>query len=92
MRYELRPTDGFYQPTLLAHLEIAVRTQTDPAQMIPALRRAMLEVNPDLQTSSVQTMEQIVEESMGSQTFAAHMLEISAARRCWSRWLDSTGC
>jgi predicted permease len=73
---QLRPTDGFYQPTLLAHLEIAVRTQTDPEQMIPALRRAMLEVNPDLQTSSVQTMEQIVEESMGSQTFAAHMLEI----------------
>ena len=73
---QLRPTDGFYQPTLLAHVEIAVRTQTDPEQLIPALRRAMLEVNPDLQTSSVQTMEQIVEESMGSQTFAAHMLEV----------------
>ncbi|OAI56292.1 hypothetical protein AYO50_00760 [Acidobacteria bacterium SCGC AG-212-P17] len=73
---QLRPTDGFYQPTLLAHVEIAVRTQTDPEQLIPTLRRAMLEINPDLQTSSVQTMEQIVEESMGSQTFAAHMLEV----------------
>ena len=76
MRYATPPHRRLYQPTLLAHLEIAVRTQTDPEQMIPALRRAMLEVNPDLQTSSVQTMEQIVEESMGSQTFAAHMLEI----------------
>jgi ABC-type lipoprotein release transport system permease subunit len=76
---QLRPTDGFYQPTLLAHVEIAVRTQTDPEQLIPALRRAMLEVNPDLQTSSVQTMQQIVEESMGSQTFSAHMLEVFGA-------------
>jgi predicted permease len=76
---QLRPTDGFYQPTLLAHVEIAVRTQTDPAQLIPAVRRAMLEVNPDLQTSLVQTMDQIVEESMGSQTFAAHLLEVFGA-------------
>jgi predicted permease len=76
---QLRPTNGFYQPTLLAHVEIAVRTQTDPEQLIPALRRAMLEVNPDLQTSSIQTMDQIVEESMGSQTFAAHMLEVFGA-------------
>jgi putative ABC transport system permease protein len=73
---QLRPTDGFYQPTLLAHVEIAVRTQTAPEEFIPALRRAMLEVNPDLQTSSVQTMGEIVEESIGSQTFAAHMLEV----------------
>jgi predicted permease len=76
---QLRPTDGFYQPTLLAHVEIAVRTQTDPAQLIPAVRRAMLEVNPDLQTSSIQTMDQIVDESMGSQTFAAHLLEVFGA-------------
>jgi len=73
---QLRPTDGFYQPTLLAHVEVAVRTQTAPEEFIPALRRAMLEVNADLQTSSVQTMGEIVEESMGSQTFAAHMLEV----------------
>jgi predicted permease len=76
---QLRPTDGFYQPTLLAHVEIAIRTQADPVQLIPAVRRAMLEVNPDLQTSSVQTMDQIVEESMGSQTFAAHLLEVFGA-------------
>jgi predicted permease len=73
---QLRPTDGFYQPTLLAHAEIAVRTQTDPAQMIPTLRRAMLEISPDLQTSTIQTMDQIVDESMGSQMLAAHLLEL----------------
>jgi predicted permease len=76
---QLRPTDGFYQPTLLAHAEIAVRTQTDPAQFIPTLRRAMLEISPDLQTSTIQTMDQIVDESLGSQMLAAHLLELFGA-------------
>jgi ABC-type antimicrobial peptide transport system permease subunit len=44
--------------------------------MIPTLRRAMLEISPDLQTSTIQTMDQIVDESMGSQMLAAHLLEL----------------
>jgi len=75
---QLRATDGFYQPTLLAHVEIAMRTQTGPEQLVPALRRTMLEVNPDLQAGEIQTMEQVVEDSMGNQLLAAHLLEIFA--------------
>jgi putative ABC transport system permease protein len=75
---QLRATDGFYQPTLLAHVEIAMRTQTDPELLVPALRRTMLEVNPDLQAGSIQTMDQVVEDSMGNQLLAAHLLELFA--------------
>jgi predicted permease len=75
---QLRATDGFYQPTLLAHVEIAIRAQTAPEQLIPALRRTMLEVNPDLQAGEIQTMDQVVEDSMGNQLLAAHLLEIFA--------------
>jgi predicted permease len=75
---QLRATDGFYQPTLLAHVEIAMRTQTGPEQLVPALRRTMLEVNPDLQAGEIQTMEQVVEDSMGNQLLAAQLLEVFA--------------
>lgn len=75
---QLRATDGFYQPTLLAHAEIAIRAQTAPEQLVPELRRTMLEVNADLQAGDIQTMEQLVEDSMGNQLLAAHLLEVFA--------------
>jgi predicted permease len=75
---QLKPTDGFYQPTMQAHIELAIRTTNDPATFIPDLRRAMVEMNPDLQLSSFATMDQVVEDSMGSQLLAARLLELFA--------------
>ncbi|MGE5323457.1 MAG: ADOP family duplicated permease [Actinomycetota bacterium] len=75
---QLQFTDGFYQPTLQAHVEIAIRSLRDPRDLIPSLRRAMLELNPDLQAGDIETMDQIVEDSMGSQLLAAHLLELFA--------------
>ena len=73
---QLLPTDNFYQAALLIKAEIAVRTSAAPEQLIPELRKAMLEVNPDLQSSSIKTMDEIVEDSMGDQLLAAHLLEL----------------
>ena len=75
---QLKPTDGFYQPTLQAHVELAVRTTNDPANFIPDLRRAMVELNPDLKGSVFSTMDEVVETAMGSQVLAAHLLEFFA--------------
>jgi len=75
---QMRPTDGFYQPVLQAHVEMAIRTARDPETFIPELRRAMVEMNPDLRDSSFVTMDQIVEDAMGSQLLAAHLLELFA--------------
>jgi predicted permease len=73
---QLRPTDGFYQPTMLAHVELAVRTDRDPQTMIGDIRRALAAVNPDLQSSAFETMDQVVEDSIGSQLLTAHLLEL----------------
>jgi predicted permease len=75
---QLREGDGFYQPTMQAHIEVAIRTTRDPATIIPDLRRVMTEVSPDLEDSTIDTMEQVVEDSMGSQLLAANLLKLLA--------------
>jgi hypothetical protein len=75
---QLKETDGFYQPTMQVHVELAVRTVNDPAKFIPDLRSAMTEVSPDLKGSVFTTMDQVVEDSMGSQLLAARLLELFA--------------
>jgi predicted permease len=72
---QLRATDGFYQPTMRAHVEIALRSSRNARSLIPELNRAMRELNPDLAGSEIRTMDQIVEDAMGSQLLAAHLLE-----------------
>ncbi len=73
---QLRPTDGFYQPTLKAHAEILLRSSRDPRSLLPELRHALVEANPDLGDARIETMDQIVADSMGSQLLAAHLLEM----------------
>jgi len=75
---QLRAGDGFYQPTLQAHVELAIRTSSDPKMVIPDLRHVISEVNPDLEASVITTMDQVVEDSLGSQLLAAHLLEVFA--------------
>jgi predicted permease len=75
---QLREGDGFYQPTMQAHIELALRTTKDPRTIIADLRRVMTEVNPDLQSVTIDTMDQVVEDSLGGQLLAAHLLELFA--------------
>jgi predicted permease len=72
---QMRPTDGFYQPTLEAHVELALRSSRDAESLVPELNQAMQKFNPDLAGSEIRTMDQIVEDAMGSQILAAHLLE-----------------
>ena len=72
---QMRPTDGFYQPTMQAHVEIALRSSREARSLIPDLNRAMREFNADLASSDIRTMDQIVEDAMGSQILAARLLE-----------------
>ena len=72
---QLIPTDGFYQPTLSAHVELALRSTRDPNSLIPELNHVMQQFNPDLAGTEIHTMDQIVDDAMGSQLLAAHLLE-----------------
>jgi ABC-type antimicrobial peptide transport system permease subunit len=44
--------------------------------LAPELNRIMRESSPDLSSAEVRTMDQIVEDAMGSQLLAAHLLEL----------------
>jgi len=69
---------SFYQTIEGIAMDIAVRTDRDPAAIIPELREALRQSDPSLAGSTFTTMNQVVEESYGNQTLAAHLLEIFA--------------
>ncbi len=73
---QLRPSDGFYQPTLEAHAEILLRSSRNAQSLLPELRHTLGDINPDLAGAEIQTMDQIVEDAMGGQLLAAHLLEL----------------
>ena len=75
---QLHPGDSFYQPMLQAHVELAIRTSEGTEQFIPDLRRVLGDANPDLRGAAITTMDQVVEDSLGPQILAAHLLETFA--------------
>ena len=73
---QITPESGFYQPTESVAMDLALRTSRPAAEMIPELREILRQASPELQNATITTMEQIVEDSYGSQRLAAHLLEI----------------
>jgi ABC-type antimicrobial peptide transport system permease subunit len=55
-------------------MDLAVRTERSPSLIIPELRELMRSASPELSTSTFTTMDQIVEDSYGSQQLAARLL------------------
>ncbi len=76
---QMLPTDGFYQSTLQAHAELILRSNRDARSLIPEINHVMQELNPDLAGSDIRTMDQIVDDAMGSQILAANLLEALGA-------------
>ncbi len=72
---QITPDTGIYQPSTIA-MDLVVRTSEPTAVMIPEIRDALRQASPELANSTFQTMDQIVEDSFGSQRLAAHLLEI----------------
>jgi predicted permease len=72
---QITPENGFYGPAGMA-MDLAVRTERDSVAMTPELRRLMREASPELANSNFTTMDQVVEDSYGSQQLASRLLEI----------------
>jgi len=72
---QVTPDSGIYQPSTVA-MDLAVRTQRPTAEMVPELREILRKASPELANATITTMDQIVEDSYGSQRLAAHLLEI----------------
>ena len=73
---QIKPDSAFYNPAEGMAMDLAVRTDRSPAAMIPQLRELMRKTSPELAGSNFTTMDQVVEDSYGSQQLAARLLEI----------------
>jgi predicted permease len=76
---QITPESMFYKAAEGMAMDVAVRTSSEPSQLIPELRNVLRASSPDLAASNFVTMDQVVEESFGSQKLAAELLEIFAA-------------
>jgi predicted permease len=74
---QLTPASGMYQPTTIA-MDLVVRSDRPLASVIPELRTVLRQASPELANATLTTMDQVVEDSFGSQRLAAHLLEFFA--------------
>jgi predicted permease len=73
---QITPESGFYSALEGIAMDLAVRTDRPTAEMIPELKTVLRQASPEFQSATITTMDQIVEDSYGSQRLAAHLLEI----------------
>ncbi|MEO8736084.1 MAG: ABC transporter permease [Edaphobacter sp.] len=73
---QITPDSSFYKGIEGIAMDLAVRTERSPASMIPELRTLMGNASPELSASEFKTMDQVVEDSYGSQRLAARLLLI----------------
>ncbi len=72
---QITPDSGIYQPSTVA-MDLAIRTDRPAAEVIPEIRAILKQASPELENATITTMDQVVEDSYGSQRLTAHLLEI----------------
>jgi predicted permease len=73
---QITPESGIYKTMEGIAMDLALRTDRDPKEMILEIREVLRQADPALAGSNFTTMDQVVEDSFGSQRLAAHLLEI----------------
>jgi predicted permease len=71
---QITPDTLAYQSIEGLNMDLAVRTDRSPSSIIPELRELMRQASPQLADSTFTTMDQVVEDSYGSQQLAARLL------------------
>jgi predicted permease len=71
---QITPDTLAYQSIEGLNMALAVRTDRSPSSIIPELRNLMRQASPELSDSTFTTMDQVVEDSYGSQQLAARLL------------------
>ena len=57
-------------------MDLALRTERPAAAIVPEVRSLLRQASPELADATFTSMDQIVQDSYGSQTLAAHLLEV----------------
>jgi predicted permease len=73
---QIAPSSLFYRIAEGIGMDLVMRTEQPTAELIPELREILRQATPEFSNATVSTMDQIVEDSYGSQRLAAHLLEI----------------
>jgi predicted permease len=71
---QLGPDDELTPYILASFTNLALRTRVSSSQVIPELRTALREFDPDLAVLDIRTMQDLVDTSLGSQTLAVRLL------------------
>jgi len=71
---QITPDTLAYQSVEGLNMALAVRTDRNPSSIIPQLRELMRQASHELSDSTFTTMDQVVEDSYGSQQLAARLL------------------
>ena len=72
---QITPDVSMYRISTMA-MDLAVRTEHPASEVIPEMREILRQASPELAGAQISTMDDIVEDSFGSQRLAAHLLEI----------------
>ncbi len=75
---QMSPADDMYPILVAFHLDLVVRSQTEPGSLIPAINRIVHDLNPGVGVNHAELMQTSVEDTMGSQTLAARLLSLFA--------------
>ena len=73
---QLKPGDALYLPMTGQSMQLAVRTQDSPDGMVSEVSRAIREDNPHLIVGHTSTMDQSVEDSIGTQRLIGGLVGI----------------
>ena len=71
---QLAPDVGLYG-LAKSQMQLLIRTDQPEKDMVPELRALLRQAAPEFEQVNISTMDQIVEDSYGSQRLAAHLLE-----------------
>ncbi|HEV8581785.1 MAG TPA: ABC transporter permease [Thermoanaerobaculia bacterium] len=76
---KVEPTVYFPLPELAyAFMTLVIRTTGDPAEIAPAVRRELREIDPDQPVSDVRTMNQVMADTVGRARFNTLLLGLFA--------------
>jgi predicted lysophospholipase L1 biosynthesis ABC-type transport system permease subunit len=73
---QIAPDSNSYLAIEGSAMDLALRTERPAAAIVPELRSLLRQASPELADATFTNMEQIVQDSYGSQTLAAHLLEV----------------
>jgi ABC-type antimicrobial peptide transport system permease subunit len=73
---QLRPIDPFYPMLVTFHMDLAVRARLAPNLIEDTIRRDIHDLAPETAVEDLESMQQVVDDTMGGQTMAARLLGI----------------